>query len=589
MECSSFPHYLRPLFIVSVWVVLGILASSLSLPIFSATLTLSSPVDNAVYIIPNNGDSTYIDIAYAYESQPKDTSEHEFCFEVMETKSGQTYPEHCSLIGETPLSAKQNKLTVHSIPPGYYILHARLRRHSDNADATLKSPSSSALGIPVVNEVTRSFQVLRFRDAAPKFVLELQALELVADPITNEAPELSLQYSLSESLLPHSQFVVCIRLVRISVPVTSHGLRSSEPAGSSKPHMDIMRSCFSTMETVLAIGNIVVGTYQLYFTLRDIVNSARADPDIVLPPDFSLSHSESGSNRILTASSNTAQPLLGSQPGTGTDTGSNRKPTEAEEALAAQAQVEVEGSEVAIHIEVEPLSAVLPSIVLRHPNGQAVHAGESLEFVANPAHPRHTGHQEHTRHAERAGELSDYASSNSGAAEVSIGYDLAGASLTDSRSSASVAAATHLVQTCMTVRRSISVEGAGNRHAGASASAGGGVGDPSKAMLELLPPTCLPTEHRTVTLRGVPAGSYTAQFYLQPLGVPAVANAPNTTLSHFEHKQQQHQHNQQQQLWFPSSLREVQLEVRLPVEFVPSYDWQLLHIWHTIPSGIETR
>jgi hypothetical protein len=29
--------------------------------------------------------------------------------------------------------------------------------------------------------------------------------------------------------------------------------------------------------------------------------------------------------------------------------------------------------------------------------------------------------------------------------------------------------------------------------------------------------------------------------------------------------------------------------VKKPVEFIPSYEWQPLHVWHTIPSGIETR
>jgi hypothetical protein len=38
----------------------------------------------------------------------------------------------------------------------------------------------------------------------------------------------------------------------------------------------------------------------------------------------------------------------------------------------------------------------------------------------------------------------------------------------------------------------------------------------------------------------------------------------------------------------PSPL-EVSVEMRLLEEFVPSYEWQPLHAWHTIPSGIETR
>lgn len=33
----------------------------------------------------------------------------------------------------------------------------------------------------------------------------------------------------------------------------------------------------------------------------------------------------------------------------------------------------------------------------------------------------------------------------------------------------------------------------------------------------------------------------------------------------------------------------IQIQVRTPFEFIPTYEWQPLKAWHTIPSGIETR
>jgi len=45
----------------------------------------------------------------------------------------------------------------------------------------------------------------------------------------------------------------------------------------------------------------------------------------------------------------------------------------------------------------------------------------------------------------------------------------------------------------------------------------------------------------------------------------------------------------QNQQVFDSSKTTAHIEVGLPVEFVPSYEWQPLRAWHTIPSGIDTR
>ena len=40
---------------------------------------------------------------------------------------------------------------------------------------------------------------------------------------------------------------------------------------------------------------------------------------------------------------------------------------------------------------------------------------------------------------------------------------------------------------------------------------------------------------------------------------------------------------------YESTQRQVEIDIRVLVEFRPSYVWQRLHAWHTIPSGIETR
>lgn len=50
-------------------------------------------------------------------------------------------------------------------------------------------------------------------------------------------------------------------------------------------------------------------------------------------------------------------------------------------------------------------------------------------------------------------------------------------------------------------------------------------------------------------------------------------------------------------LWVEDKLRgqlqgpaqAIAIDIQLPSEFKPSYDWRLLHAWHTIPSGVETR
>lgn len=74
---------------------------------------------------------------------------------------------------------------------------------------------------------------------------------------------------------------------------------------------------------------------------------------------------------------------------------------------------------------------------------------------------------------------------------------------------------------------------------------------------------CSPSNDRKVHIEDVPIGEYVAQLILQS------------------------SHN----LSINSSSVDMNIEVRLQksVEFVPSYDWQPLKPWHTIPAGIITR
>eukprot|EP01034_Spumella_vulgaris_P025286 gene25287-31724_t len=42
-------------------------------------------------------------------------------------------------------------------------------------------------------------------------------------------------------------------------------------------------------------------------------------------------------------------------------------------------------------------------------------------------------------------------------------------------------------------------------------------------------------------------------------------------------------------VFYAASSVQIPVEVRPSEEFIPTYDWQTLHAWHTIPSGIVTR
>ena len=67
---------------------------------------------------------------------------------------------------------------------------------------------------------------------------------------------------------------------------------------------------------------------------------------------------------------------------------------------------------------------------------------------------------------------------------------------------------------------------------------------------------------RTLIFRKVPPGVFQIQ------GTFHVAGRPDVVLQ------------------TPASIR---VEVQLEMEFRPTYDWQPLHAWHTIPSGLITR
>lgn len=78
----------------------------------------------------------------------------------------------------------------------------------------------------------------------------------------------------------------------------------------------------------------------------------------------------------------------------------------------------------------------------------------------------------------------------------------------------------------------------------------------------LLPFSCLSASTSVLTLLNMEIGSYTATLMLsvdQRLPLPSAESI------------------------------EVKIDIRPMIEFIPSYDWQPLHAWHTIPSGIETR
>ena len=75
--------------------------------------------------------------------------------------------------------------------------------------------------------------------------------------------------------------------------------------------------------------------------------------------------------------------------------------------------------------------------------------------------------------------------------------------------------------------------------------------------------SCIPPEESSLILAGISAGRYDVILSLR------LSSAPYTS--------------------FDSTVKHINLETRIFTEFLPSYKWQPLHAWHTIPTGIQTR
>lgn len=85
----------------------------------------------------------------------------------------------------------------------------------------------------------------------------------------------------------------------------------------------------------------------------------------------------------------------------------------------------------------------------------------------------------------------------------------------------------------------------------------------TQSNLEMMSLRCLPQDKNVMTLHNLKVGKYQV----------------NWVLAAFD----------DESMIYEASRKELLLELRYPVEFLPTYDWQPLHAWHTIPSGVETR
>ena len=92
-----------------------------------------------------------------------------------------------------------------------------------------------------------------------------------------------------------------------------------------------------------------------------------------------------------------------------------------------------------------------------------------------------------------------------------------------------------------------------------------GITDANEAAqkMPLMPIKCLPVGKHSFKLHGVTAGLYDIKLTLR------LSSAPYD--------------------YIESSETHMVLEARAMYEITPSYNWQPLHPWHTIPSGIQTR
>jgi hypothetical protein len=116
----------------------------------------------------------------------------------------------------------------------------------------------------------------------------------------------------------------------------------------------------------------------------------------------------------------------------------------------------------------------------------------------------------------------------------------------------------------------------------------------------VLPRTCVSAasvqQHGGVSLHGLPPGRYFTSVSIVPTAATHHKASYHTSTKTKQHHLHHHWDPQQQQGEVEvgaetetSTEVTMKVEVRTPEEFVPSYDWQPLHPWHTIPSGLETR
>jgi hypothetical protein len=88
----------------------------------------------------------------------------------------------------------------------------------------------------------------------------------------------------------------------------------------------------------------------------------------------------------------------------------------------------------------------------------------------------------------------------------------------------------------------------------------------------LAPTTCLEPSQHTFSIRALPVGVYTARLSLRPAYYAQSATLPPDYA-----------------VAVVKSTIKAPMEVRVPEEFVPTYEWQPLGPWHTVPTGLEIR
>lgn len=95
--------------------------------------------------------------------------------------------------------------------------------------------------------------------------------------------------------------------------------------------------------------------------------------------------------------------------------------------------------------------------------------------------------------------------------------------------------------------------------------------------------TCVSTGHTEFILEQLAPGVYVVVLSLKDYNTNSNSHRETTDTT-----EESFSIEKNPQRWGKSA-SEVNIEVRRLEEFVPTYDWQRLRAWHTIPSGIETR